>query len=155
MSGIGSKRAVAQHGRRSRILVIDADPEVCQILLRVLNEDDHEVVFGQSAASLDELLNECSPCDAVLVDVSSAAEALLDILPSLKRRYPETEVICISQPADIHLWLEAIQRGAYEYLAKPVAAEDLLWILTGALARNRCHYQSAELKRASSGATSG
>lgn len=137
MSAIGFRRASCSGRRRSRILVVDADKEICQMLSQVLSEDRYEVTFADSAGNLDTLLTGYLSFDAVLVDLGQAVEPVLDMLPLLKEHSPETEVICISQPVDVHFWLEAIQRSAYEYLPKPVDRDDLRWVVATAVERHQ------------------
>jgi DNA-binding NtrC family response regulator len=131
-----SKRAPIERGRRPRLLVLDAEEGIRQMLSQVLAGDDCEVIFGESPASLDELLTGPDPFDVLLIDVERRVEPVLEILPLLKEHCPNTKVICISNAADIPFWLEAIQRGAYDYLPKPLHREDLRWVVDGALERS-------------------
>jgi DNA-binding NtrC family response regulator len=137
MQEMGLKRADVEGARRSRILVVDADKEIRQVLSQILEEEDHEVIFGQSPESLDQMLAAPFRFDVVLIELTQRPEPMLDMLLVLKELCPRTEVIFISQPSDIHFWLEAIRRGAYEYLPKPVDREDLLWTIGSALGKHR------------------
>jgi DNA-binding NtrC family response regulator len=129
------KPALIQRERKFRLLVIDADDGIRQMLSHILARPNCELVFGKSPTHLDKLLTGAAHFDVLLIDVAQAVNPLLEILPLLKSRCPETKVICIAHAAAISFWLEAIQRGAYEYLPKPLHREDLRWVVDGALER--------------------
>jgi FixJ family two-component response regulator len=54
-------------------------------------------------------------------------------MSTIKERSPRTEVIFVSHLADVPLWIESIQRGAYDLLPKPLDQRELLRIVRGAL----------------------
>jgi len=77
------------------------------------------------------------PPDVVLVNLTAPTESCLSLLPEIRRQWPDTRVIFLSQSDDIHLWSEAIQIGAYEFLPRSVECHQLGWALQGALWTSR------------------
>ncbi|MBW2071413.1 MAG: sigma-54-dependent Fis family transcriptional regulator [Deltaproteobacteria bacterium] len=71
----------------------------------------------------------------------------LQILRSVKKRTPETEVILITGFGSVDTAVQAMKVGAYDYLTKPVDPEDLVLTLKKALERRRLRRQVAVLQR--------
>jgi two-component system response regulator AtoC len=61
----------------------------------------------------------------------------LELLPQLVRRLPEATVIMMSAFGTAELAIEAMKRGAYDYLAKPFAPSEVLLALRKARERER------------------
>ena len=67
--------------------------------------------------------------DVVLLDLQPPFENSFDLLSELRARSPETEIVLVSRFDDKTLWLEALQRGAYDFLPKPVQLSELKRVL--------------------------
>ena len=72
------------------------------------------------------------PPQVLLINVTGAAQSSLALLPNIRQRWPDVQVIFLSQIDDIHLWAEAIRVGAYDFLSKPIDPDQLKWVLIGA-----------------------
>ena len=84
---------------KGKILIVD-DQESVRQMLRAILEDDHEIWEAASGAALQEQLSKDQP-DVVLLDVKLPDDNGLDLLPIVKKRWPETEVIILTgAPAD-------------------------------------------------------
>jgi DNA-binding NtrC family response regulator len=141
--GWDSKMSEAEYPRqpmmgrvRPRLLVVDADAQLQRVFSDVLPVEGCEWVFEVSPDRIEEVLFENAPFDVVLIDLFSPVERLFELIPVLKERCPRAEVIFISRIADEDLWIESIQRGAYDLLPKPLDREELRRILINALERN-------------------
>jgi len=86
---------------------------------------------------MEQVLFENAPFDAVLIDLFSPVERLFELIPVVKEKCPRAEVIFMSKIADEDLWIESIQRGAYDLLPKPLNWKELRRTLVNALQRNR------------------
>ncbi len=135
MSGT-PKRAPAERKQRHRILVIDADADVKTMLAETLGEEHYELIFRQSASNLVEVFAETPPFDAALVEIYRKPDSFLELLPSIRERCPKTEIVLISELEGMHLWTEAIQLGAYDYVPKSLDREELRWVVLNAAGRN-------------------
>ena len=123
--------------RLSSVLVVDAEPQVREAVSEILNLKSHYLFFADSPDQLERVFVEKSPIAAVLIDVIRPVERFFELMAFVKYNSPKTQVICISWLADVDLWIEFLQRGAYDYLAKPLDRKDLRRIVTNALERHR------------------
>lgn len=107
------------------------------MICNALQAEVHELVFRDSLAPLDECLLEGGPFDVIIIDLHHPVEACFGLLATIKRMCPRTEVIFLSRWADEDLWIESIQRGAYDFVPKPLDRRELHRILTNAIEKNR------------------
>ncbi len=84
----------------------------------------------------------------VLLDVKLPDADGLDLLPQIKKRWPETEVIVLSGHGTITMAVEAGRRGAYNFLSKPFENEKLLADVKCAVERKQQSEENVTLRRA-------
>jgi two-component system response regulator AtoC len=128
----------------SRILIIDDEPGVRTSLALILEDEGYE---AHSAAGADEalpLLRE-RPFDVVLCDVRMPGRDGLDLLPEIVELQPAATVLMMSAHGDEQA-LEAVPRGAYDYLAKPFPAEELMLTIRKAEERERLRRENRRLR---------
>ena len=123
--------------RLSSVLVVDAEPQVREAVSEILNVKSHYLFFEDSPDQIERVFVEKSPIAAALIDVFRPVERFFELIAFVKYYSPKTQVICISWLADVDLWIEFLQRGAYDYLAKPLDRKELRRIVTNALERHR------------------
>jgi DNA-binding NtrC family response regulator len=70
--------------------------------------------------------------DVVLLDFQQPFESSFDLLSELKAQTPQTEIVFVSRFDDEKLWVEAVQRGAYDFLPKPLELSELKRVLVQA-----------------------
>jgi CheY-like chemotaxis protein len=132
-----AKRTLARGNRPRRILVVDADLQVRESLAETLKADSYEMVFEESPKRLEKVLFENAPFGAILMELCHPVEEIFDLIPLVKARCPGTEIIFVSRLAEVDLWIESIQRGAYDYLPKPLDRKELRRVLNNALEKAR------------------
>ncbi len=129
--------------RKDRILIVDDDKTFRSVTQRLLEED----CFGaDTAASADEalpLLQE-KHYDLVLSDLVMPGIGGLDFLNHIKTHHPGVPVVMITGFASINSAVEAMKRGAEDYLTKPCGNEELLIKIRRTLEKNR---ERQELQR--------
>ena len=103
-----------------RILVVDDDPMVLEVLKGLLEEDAREVRTASTAAGALEQARQFELALA-LVDKNLGPDDGLVLSRRLKEVQPEMEVILITGYASIESAIEAVQIGAFDYLTKPIA----------------------------------
>jgi DNA-binding NtrC family response regulator len=102
-----------------RILIVDDDESLRESLQLVLSAEGYEAVcVADAEAALHQL--EISTPELVLCDLRMPGMDGMELLPQLVRRLPEATVILMSAYGTAELAIEAIKRGAYDYLAKPL-----------------------------------
>jgi two-component system response regulator RegA len=107
------------------ILVVDDDEVFRSRMARALSDRGHEVRTAGSADEAMALARAESPEYAV-VDLKMPGRGGLQLLAELKANDASTEVVVLTGYGSIATALEAVRRGALDYVAKPVDADALL-----------------------------
>jgi two-component system response regulator AtoC len=129
-----------------RILVVDDDETLRQSLELVLAAEGYEVAAAAHAeAALRQI--EASPVDVVLCDLRMPGMDGMELLPQIARRIPGATVIMMSAYGTADLAIEAMKRGAYDYLAKPFQPSELLLTIRKAREREQLRRANALLQR--------
>jgi DNA-binding NtrC family response regulator len=117
---------------RGKVLIVD-DQQGMRDLLRTILEDDYRVAEADSGAALQEALAHEQP-DVVLLDMKLPDANGLGLLPAIKQRWPETQVIVLTgAPKDseaMQAAIKAVNRGAFSLLSKS-ADFDMRKLLAG------------------------
>jgi NtrC-family two-component system response regulator AlgB len=126
-------------------LILDDDPGVRQSI-RLCLEADHGRVLGvgTSAGALEAL--ERNPFDVVFLDLWLNAESGLNVLPEILRRQPGVPVVVITAFATFETAVEAMKRGAVDYLPKPFTPEQVRGAARRAVAERILQRQVSELR---------
>jgi two-component system response regulator AtoC len=129
-----------------RILIVDDDEALRESLELVLSAEGYEVVPAADAASALERIDQ-SPFDLVLCDLRMPGMDGMELLPQLARRAPGLTILMMSAYGTEELALEAMRRGAYDYLAKPFQPAEVLLAIRKARERERLRRSNALLQR--------
>lgn len=114
------KKTEASH----KALVIDDEPVVCQSLRKILTKQSFNVEEAFSSESAETKLQN-KEYDLIFVDLKMPGKDGMEMLLSIKAKYPNTPVIMITGYASIETAIEATKLGAYEFLSKPFTPEEL------------------------------
>ena len=126
-------------------LVVDDDPGVRQSLRLCLEADGARVLgVGSAAAALEAL--ERGSFDLVLVDVWLGQDSGLDAIADIRRRQPSASIIVITALATFESAVDAMKRGAFDYLPKPFTPDQVRHAARRALEATRTKQQLAEVK---------
>ena len=109
---------------RARILVVDDEPAIVEIIADFLGTLGHEVRSVTSAEEAMPLLDEWRP-DAVLTDLNLPGASGLEVVREAKKRDGEVCVVVITGQATTDTAIDALRRGAYDYIQKPFDLVDL------------------------------
>jgi two-component system response regulator GlrR len=131
---------------RARVLVVDDEVQLCQLLEMRLTHHGYAVVSVHTARdALDRVTRESF--DVVVLDLRLPDGEGLDVLAELKRRTPDLPVLMLTAHGTIEAAVEAMRRGAYGFLTKPFHDHDLLEKLAHAVERNALKREIAGLRR--------
>lgn len=108
-----------------RILVIDDDPTFNAVLTRALVRRGFDAVGVTSAEQVLAALAEDRPSRVVL-DLNLAGASGLNLIQPLLDANPDCRIVVLTGYASIATAVDAIKRGAIQYLAKPVEVEAVL-----------------------------
>ena len=119
-----------------RLLVVDDEPNVLYSLQKCLSSDTLEVVTAKTAHEGLDLLGKRLP-DAVILDVRLPDMSGLDAYDRIRQIDSRLPVIVITAFAKTETAIEAMRRGAFEYLLKPVDFRRLREVVAKALEVSR------------------
>lgn len=108
-----------------RLLLIDDDETFVRVLARALGARGFEVAVAHDAATALTLLRREHPRHAVL-DLKLGTDNGLELIPQLLAVAPNLRILLLTGYASIATAVEAIKRGAHDYLAKPVDADAIV-----------------------------
>jgi two-component system nitrogen regulation response regulator NtrX len=138
------------------VLVVDDEADVRQALEMILRYDGFEVWTAkdgrQALARLDEESQRGARADLVLSDVKMPRMDGLELLAALAERPDSPPVVMISGHGDIATAVEAVRRGAADFLEKPLEQNRVVVSLRNALTAGRLRRENAGLRRELGGA---
>ncbi len=121
---------------KERILIVEDDAAMRELLEEVLAEADFEVVTAANGRfALAHVENEQEEIDLVLTDLQMPELKGDELLAKVRQTRIETPVVVITAFGSVENAVEMVKRGAYSYLTKPFATKDLLEIVRAALAQ--------------------
>ncbi|MCL4305127.1 response regulator [bacterium] len=119
----------------ARILVVDDDPNIRQMLRSMLEREGYEVDVASNGLECMRRF-EAAPADLVITDIIMPEQEGIETIRRLRAEYPESRIIAISGggrigPSDYLSMAKLI--GAVSTLSKPFDRKDLLEAIRGAL----------------------
>ena len=100
-----------------RILIVDDEREITEILADLLSEDYDCLKAGSAEQALDCL--RASEFHLVISDITMPGMSGLDMIPHVKQLSPDTVVVMISGMQTVESAIGALRLGAFDYLMKP------------------------------------
>lgn len=131
---------------RGRVLIVDDEEVIASTLQEFLEGEGFEVGVAHNAPRALELAQTLEP-DLALCDVQLPGLDGLELLDRLVRFRPETLVMMITAFATVENAVAAFQRGAHDYLMKPVIFEDLLAKIDRLIEYRRLLLENQALRR--------
>lgn len=132
---------------KNRILVVDDETELRQLLRELLEQSSYQVAEAGDSATLKATFAGLEP-DAIVLDLKLPDADGLELLPTIKRQWPDTEIIVLTGHASYTAAVEAIKRGAFHFQEKPIDPKSLLNLVEKALDRRRLTEQASSLRQA-------
>jgi ATP-dependent Lon protease len=115
---------VLMMSKKARILIVDDEEIARKNLAHVLTKEEYETVaVADGESALKEL--KTSEFDVVLTDLRMGKIDGMDLLDRVRIRYPDTRVIMLTGYATVPSAIEAMQKGAYHYIAKPFKLDEV------------------------------
>lgn len=115
-----------------KILIIEDDTAFCQMLQKFLTKNGFDVSISYTIKDAEELLAS-STFDIILSDVRLPKGNGVTLLPQVKRNSPKTQVILMTGYAEVKTAVNAIKKGAFDYISKPFTPENILAVINDAI----------------------
>ena len=104
----------------ARILVVDDDPDVLNLVVFRLRRHGHDVMSGDSGADALAVVAERGRPDLAVLDVNMPGMSGFDLLPKAKAARPGLPVIMVTAYGDADTRRRALESGAADLLPKPI-----------------------------------
>ncbi len=115
-----------------RILIVDDDQFICALLSRYMEKEGYRSIVAHNGNDALEIIRREIP-DVLIVDYRMPGMLGLEVTENAKKIAPDLPIIVMTAFAEISGAVEAMRKGAYDYLAKPFKREELARVVRGAL----------------------
>lgn len=116
----------------SRVLVVDDEAELCQMLAIGLDKTRFQINFAENAAVAYSLLVQ-EPYDAIVTDVMMPGEDGISFLGRVHQAWPDIPVILMTGYAHTQMAADAVKNGAYDFVHKPFDLDHMRKIVEQAV----------------------
>jgi len=130
---------------RARILVVDDKENMLSLFAKILGEEYELTTAGDGGRALSLVATQ--EFDVVVTDIKMPAADGFEVLAAVKSRSPDTEVVMMTGHASVQDAVEAMKKGAYDYLQKPFDPDTAAMIVGRALERRRLKLQTLSLRK--------
>jgi signal transduction histidine kinase len=103
---------------KARVLVVEDDASVADVLREVLGDEPYELAFAASGEEALERIAEGCP-DLILTDISLPGRSGLDVMREARVADPEVAVVLMTGHATVQNSIDALREGASDYITKP------------------------------------
>ena len=132
---------------KAKILIVE-DAETLRLSVRTaLEREGYEVTEAAAGAGARQACEGPQP-DIVLLDLALPDGNGLNLLPSMKKKWPDTEVIVLTGDNSVATVMEATKRGAFFYQPKPYSTDTLKVLVERALEQKNMNEENSALRRA-------
>ncbi|CAA0081638.1 Photosynthetic apparatus regulatory protein RegA [BD1-7 clade bacterium] len=108
------------------VVLLEDDVSYGGVAKRLLEKRGHEVFWAEDLTGLSHILKQVTDADMVLLDLKLANTTSLDSVATVRRHYPHARIFMVTAYASIATTVEAMKRGADDYLPKPITIDEIL-----------------------------
>ena len=130
-----------------RILIVDDDPSILEVLDARLTASDFQVEKAADAATAARILKE-TPVDLMVSDIKMPQKSGMELFADIRQTLPDLPVIFLTAYGTIPDAVDAIKQGAVDYISKPFDGRDLIRKITTILASRDASGKAAPLAEA-------
>ncbi len=132
----------------AHILVVEDDLSLREVLSMFLHKSGHEVVAVHDGdQAFRELDGDDSDFDLVLTDLRLGRRNGLDVLTHVKEVSPQTEVILMTAFSTVETAIDAMRRGAFDYVGKPFKLDEISITVDKALEKRNLRLENIRLRK--------
>ncbi len=126
---------------KANILIVDDEAVVRHSHLRSLEGSDCNTRSAEGGIQAIQLMEEY-PVDVVLLDLRMPDLDGMDVLKTIKQRWPDSEVVVITGYPCIETAKQAVRLGAFNYLTKPLGPDEVIKVANDAMNQKRWSLRS-------------
>lgn len=131
---------------KAKIIVIDDEESMCKFMQIMLKKEGYEVVSSQSSKdALEKIKN--SNFDLVIADLMMPELNGLELLSKVKSIDRDLSFIVMTAYASVDTAIEALKKGAFDYIAKPFKVDELKITIKKSLEQKRITRENLDLKK--------
>lgn len=130
----------------AKILVIDDEKPIRNTLQEILEYEDHQVEIASDGFDGLEKAKE-NKYDIILCDIKMPNMDGIEVLEKLEKVSPDVPVVMISGHGSVETAVEALKKGAYDFIEKPLELNRLLVTIRNALEKKDLVVETKKLKR--------
>jgi len=119
--------------RPPRLLIIEDEERMRRLFELVLKPEGYDLLLASTGEEGIRHLHEVADLDVIVTDLELGKQSGLDVLEAAKRALPDVPVLIITGYGTVKSAVEAMKKGAYDYISKPVDNEELKIVLARAL----------------------
>ena len=131
----------------ARILVVDDDQSSRELLARILSGAGHRVTTLSDGREAVAALDAGDPPDLVVSDIRMGDVGGLEVTEAFRRQAPDTPVILVTAFGNVDGAVEAIRRGAFDYVSKPYDVDAVQLTAARALEQRHLASENRTLRR--------
>lgn len=128
-----------------KVLIVDDEYSARYGMKRALEKEGYTILEAENISSADKMVEAEKP-GVVLLDVKLASESGLEYLPELVAKAFAPLVIIVTAHGSERMAVESIQKGAYNYLAKPFDLDELRIVVQNAVETSALRQENKKLK---------
>ena len=129
-----------------KLLIVDDEPLIRESLYEIFRIEGYDVQMAPAAEEALEIMEKIE-FDIVVTDFKLPEMSGLDLLHEIKERYKKTEVILMTGYGSIGTAVDAMKKGAYDYITKPINDNEVKIIIDKIIERKRIILENEELKK--------
>jgi len=134
-------------GAKGSVLVVDDEPGLREMLSILFRREGYDVTTAPGfTTARDALRNSPRPYGVVLADLMMPDGSGLDVVTVAKQVSPDTEVIVMTAHSTVETAIDAMKRGAYDFVTKPFATSELRALVAKAFEKRALVEENARLR---------
>ena len=131
---------------KAKIVVADDEPHIRKMICRLLTDEGYEVKPAENGREAVEVFLSFQP-DVVLLDQQMPVMTGVEALEEIKRISPNQTVLFVTAFGSISLAVDAVKKGAYDFIEKPFDNDKLLLTVSRAVEHSRMKGEISNLKK--------
>jgi len=132
--------------RAARILVVDDEKNIRTALATILRKEGYDAQAEGNPEAVADLV-AAGHFNVVITDLKMQPRNGIEVLEDIRRQNPESEVVIMTAYATVETAVEAIKKGAYDYVTKPIDPERLKRVIEQILERQSLREENVALRR--------